>query len=118
MKNREDTLYVKSNEGDDFWLFDLESIKMAHHGYTKDKDGKLLPFVDLPTCGKLSRFYDKDFKFALYRKNSDCYYILSHFKLTTVLASPETASDVLRTIKDTCKPSEWADVPKELAELK
>lgn len=118
MKNREDTLYVKSNEGNDFWLFDLESIKMAHHGFKKDKDGKLLLFVDLPTGGRLTRFYDKDFKFALYRKNSDCYYILSHFKLTTVLASPETASDVLHTIKDTCKPCEWADVPKELAGLK
>lgn len=99
-------------------MFDLEAIKMAHHGFKKDKDGKLLPFVDLPTCGKLFRFYDKDFKFALYRKNSDRYYILSHLKLTTVLASPENASDVLHTIKDTCKSCEWADVPKELAELK
>lgn len=114
MKTCEDSLYVKSKtqrHKDRYWVFDLESINTLHHGFETDKDGKPIPFVDLPDAQSVARFYDTEFVFAIYRKNTNKFYVLTHRQVVQAIMAPDEVSEMLNKVTNTVDGDKWCPCP-------
>lgn len=114
MKTCEDSLYVKSKtqrHKDRYWVFDLATINTLHHGFETDKDGKPVPFVDLPDAQSVARFYDTEFVFAIYRKNTNKFYVLTHRQVVQAIMAPNEVSDMLKRVTNTVDGDKWCPCP-------